>query len=420
MSYLPSLAVQSAWNRRYTLGLILVCVALSAILLLGVQRARISARQSFANTVSQTDLIVGARTSPIQLLLYSVFHLGEATNNIEWKSVQDFSSHPDVAWVIPISLGDSHRGFPVLGTTPAYFRFFRYGNKQALKFSSGNRFEGLFEAVLGAKVAGKLHYRIGDRIILSHGDSGLGLTDHADKPFTVVGILAETGTPVDRTVHVSLGAIEAIHLDWQAGAPMPGVSIPAEYVTKFDLTPKTVTAALVGLKSRITVFRVQRFINDYRKEPLLAVLPGVALDQLWSVMSVAEQSLLFTSAAVIAVSLVGLVAVLLAGLGERRRELAILRSVGAGPLQIAALVLGECVLLTLIACSLGLIVLDAISLIAAPWIQSHYGLALSTDFITADELMLLASITLAAALASVIPAFKAYRQTLADGLSPRT
>jgi putative ABC transport system permease protein len=420
MSYLPSLAVQSAWNRRYTLGLILICVALSAILLLGVQRARTSARQSFANTVSQTDLIVGARTSPVQLLLYSVFHLGEATNNINWKSVQDFSSHPDVAWVIPISLGDSHRGFPVLGTTPAYFSFFRYGNKQALKFSSGHRFEGLFDAVLGAKVADRLHYRIGDRIVLSHGDSGLGLTDHADKPFTVVGILAETGTPVDRTVHVSLGAIEAIHLDWQAGAPMPGVSIPAEYVTKFDLTPKTVTAVLVGLKSRIAVFRVQRFINDYRKEALLAVLPGVALDQLWSVMSVAEQSLLFTSAAVIAVSLVGLVAVLLAGLGERRRELAILRSVGAGPWQIAALVLGECVSLTMIACLLGLIVLDAMTLIAAPWIQSHFGLALSTNFIAADELILLASITIAAALASMIPAFKAYQQTLADGLSPRT
>ena len=419
MSYLPVLAIKSAWNRRYTLSLIVISMALSALLLIGVERARVSARDSFAHTVSQTDLIVGARTSPLQLLLYSVFHLGEATNNIDWKSFQDIASNPDVAWALPISLGDSHRGFPVLGTSKNYFDFFRYGDKQSLQFKEGHPFEGIFDAVLGATVADKLHYHIGDKIILSHGISGLNLLSHADKPFTVVGILAATGTPVDRTVHVSLAAIEAIHLDWQAGAPIPGVSIPEQYVTKFDLTPKTITAALVGLKSRIAVFRVQRYINDYKPEPLLAVLPGVALDQLWDVMSIAEQSLLFTSAMVVVVSLAGLAAVLLAGLAERRRELAILRSVGAGPWQILALVLGESVLITLIACALGLIVLDVITWVTSPWIQSHYGLTLSDDFISADESMLLGFIVIAATCSSLIPAIKAYRQTLSDGLTPR-
>ena len=419
MPYLPVLAFKSAWNRRFTLSLILISVALSTLLLLGVDRARTSARRSFSQTISATDLIVGARTGAIQLLLYSVFHLGDATNNVDWKSFRAIASHPDVAWAIPISLGDSHRGFPVLGTTADYFKFFRYGAKQPLQLAQGRPFDGIFEAVIGANVAEKLSYRIGDSIVLSHGTSGLNLMSHADKPFTIVGVLAETGTPVDRTVHVSLAAIEAIHLDWAGGAPIPGVSIPEQYVTKFDLTPKTITAALVGLKSRIAVFRVQRYVNEFKGEPLMAALPGVALDQLWDVMSIAERSLLFTAAMVVAASLAGLVAVLLAGLGERRRELAILRSVGAGPWQILLLILGESVFVTLAACVAGLLALDLLTWITSPWIRSHYGLTLSNDPVSANELVLLAAILSAAAIASTIPALKAYRQTLVDGLTPR-
>lgn len=420
MRYLPVLAARSAWNRRYTLGLILLSVALSALLLLGVERVRTTARDSFAQTVSGTDLIIGARTSAVQLLLYSVFHVGEATNNMEWKSYQAIITHPDVEWAVPISLGDSHRGFPVLGTTADYFRLFRYGSRQELGFAEGVAFKGIFEAVVGATVATKLGYRIGDRIVLSHGTGEISLLTHADKPFTVVGILAQTGTPVDRTVHVSLGAIEAIHLDWQGGAPMPGVSIPEQYVTKFDLTPKAITAALVGLRSRVAVFRVQRFVNEFKPEPLLAIMPGVALAQLWDMMSAAERSLLFTSAMVVVASLTGLVAVLLAGLNERRRELAILRSVGAGPVQILLLILGECLLVALAACLIGLVLLDALAWVASPWIQSHYGLTLSTQPASSEELIYLGLILAAAGMASLVPAVKAYRQTLADGLTPRT
>jgi putative ABC transport system permease protein len=419
MSYLAALAVRSAWNRRFTLSLILISVALSTMLLLGVDRARISARESFSQTVSATDLIVGARTGAIQLLLYSVFHLGEVTNNVDWKSYQAIAGHPDVAWAIPISLGDSHRGFPVLGTTPDYFRYFRYGAKEALQFAEGRAFGDIFEAVVGADVARTLHYDLGDEVVLSHGASGLNLPSHADKPFTIVGILEQTGTPVDKTVHISLAAIEAIHLDWSGGAPIPGVSIPEKYVTKFDLTPKTITAALLGLKSRIAVFRVQRYINEFKPEPIMAVLPGVALDQLWHVMSIAEQSLLFTSAMVVAASVAGLVAVLLAGLAERRRELAILRSVGAGPWQILLLIMGESILVTFAACVSGLIALDIVTWASSGWIQSNYGITLSNQTVSTDELKLLAAILIAAAIASAIPAVKAYRQTLTDGLTPR-
>jgi hypothetical protein len=252
------LAVRSAWNRRLTLGMTLIAVALSVTLLLGVERVRHEARNSFAQSVAGTDLVVGARSSPVQLMLYAVFRIGEATHNIHWQSYRAIAENPAVAWSIPLSLGDSHHGFPVIGTSSAYFEHFRYGDAQALAFSAGKPFAEIFDAVLGAEVAARLGYRPGDQLVLSHGMGDVSLAEHTDKPFTVVGILAATGTPVDRSVHVSLEAIQAIHLDWQGGAPLPGLSIPAEYVRKFDLTPKEITAVLVGLKSRAAVFKVQR------------------------------------------------------------------------------------------------------------------------------------------------------------------
>ena len=334
ISYLLKLAIKSAWNRRLTLGLMLISIALSVAMLLGVERFRNEAHEGFSHSVSGTDLIVGARTSPVQLMLYAVFRIGEASNNIHIKAYNDISANPMVAWTIPISLGDSHHGFPVIGTTAAYFEHFHYGDDQSLALSQGKPFNTVFDAVIGAEVAKQLGYKLGQHITLSHGMGGSGLAEHADKPFTVVGILAPTGTPVDRSVHISLEAIAAIHLDWVGGAQLPGFSIPEKYVRKFDLKPKEITAMLVGLKNRAAVFKVQREVNNYEAEPLLGVMPGVALEELWQVVSVIEKTLLAVSAMVVIVGLSGLIAVILAGLNERRRELAILRSVGARPLDV--------------------------------------------------------------------------------------
>lgn len=419
MRHLLALAARSAWNRRLTLGLTLVSVALSVTLLLGVVRVRQEAKDSFAQSVSGTDLVVGARTSPVQLMLYAVFRIGEATNNIRWQSYQALASHPEVAWSIPLSLGDSHRGFPVLGTSTAYFEHFHYGDSQGLVFSAGKPFAGVFDAVLGAEVAQHLGYRLGDRITLTHGMSGEGLAEHADKPFTVAGVLAATGTPVDRTVHISLEAMEAIHLDWQGGAPMPGLSIPAEFVRKFDLRPKEITAVLLGLKSRAAVFKMQRTIQTYAPEPLLAVLPGVALDQLWQVVGIAERSLLAVSGMVVVVGLSGLMAVILASLGERRRELAILRSVGARPRDVFLLLTVEGLAVTCLGAIMGLLLLTLLTVLLGPVVQSHFGLIIHPAWISAEELWLLSAVVAVGFCASLVPGYRAYQLSLADGLTPR-
>ncbi len=419
MRYLPVLAWRSAWNRRLTLGLVVMAVALSVMMLLGVERLRHDARESFSQSVSGTDLVIGARTSPVQLMLYAIFRMGEATTNMSWDSVQEISRHPAVAWAVPLSLGDSHRGFPVVGTVAGYFQHFKYGASRSLALQEGKVFDALFDTVLGAEVAQRLGYRVGDTITLNHGMREVAFAAHEDKPFVVTGILERTGTPVDRSVHVSLEAMEAIHLNWQGGAPMPGVSIPAEYVRKFDLNPKSVTAMLVGLESRTAVFRVQRFVNQYADEPLVAVLPGVALDQLWQVVGMVEKTLLLVSAMVVLVGLGGLMAVILAGLNERRRELAILRSVGAQPAHVFIMLVMEGLGITLLGSLVGLILLSAVSLVAGPLAEAHYGLHLQLAFLSEEEWPLLGAVIAVGLLASLLPGYRAYRLSLADGLTPR-
>ncbi len=414
-----SLALKSLINRRFTVSLILLSIALSVTLLLSVERLRVESRNSFGNTISGTDLVVGARSGAINLLLYSVFRIGDATNNISWKSYQNFADKKQVAWTIPISLGDSHRDFRVMGTNQDYFQHYRYANKRNLAFQHGQYFDKTYHAVLGHEVAHKLNYRVGQKIIIAHGAGKTSFTMHDDKPFEVVGILDPTGTPVDRTVHVPLEGIEAIHSDWVAGRQVPGFKINAEAALKKDLTPKVITAFLVGLKSKIATFKVQREINNYRKEPLLAILPGVALQQLWDLMSVAESALLIITAMVVSVGLIGMLTVMLAGLNERRREMAILRSVGARPGHILLLITGESLLLSLVGVAIGLILLYSGLLLVQPLAESNYGLYLPISLPSLRERLMLGLVGTSGLLIGLIPGYQAYRYSLADGMSIR-
>ena len=419
MSSLWRLALASAWHRRFVLSITLASVALSAFLLASIEQIRGDVREGFSQSVSGTDLIVGPRTGATQLLLYSIFRIGQATNNMRWDSVEGLSAHRAVRWVVPISLGDSHHGFPVVGTSTGYFEHYRHGDDQALVLAQGHRFDGLFEAVIGSEMARQLGYRLGTPLVLAHGDGALEGSDHADKPFKVVGILAPTGTPVDRSVHISLQAMQALHVDWMGGAPMPGIHVDAKDLTPELLRPREVTAVLVGLKSRTAVFAVQRWLADYDKEPLMAILPGVALDELWQVVGGAEKALLAITGLVALVSFSGLVATLLAGLSERRRELAILRAVGASPRAVMVLLLMEGAALSLSGVVLGWLASWVGILACQDWAQSRWGIHMHAGWPSDNQALLMLGLTLAGVLASLLPAWRAYRLSLADGLSPK-
>lgn len=412
------LAYRSLLARALTVGMTVLAIAMSVALFLGVEKVRTGARASFADTISGTDLIVGARSGNVQLLLYSVFRIGNATNNVTWESYQDIANRAEVDWIVPISLGDSHRQFRVMGTTTEFFDRYKYRGGRSLDFAEGAGLDDLYDTVIGADVAATLGYADGDPIVVSHGLASF--TEHDEQPFRVAGILAKTGTPVDRTVIVSLEAIEAIHVDWQSGAKIPGRTTPVEEIRQMDLTPTAITAALVGTESRLDIFGLQRWINEYPEEPLLAVMPGVALAELWEIVGIAETALIGVSAMVVVTALLGMMAMILSSLNERRREMAIWRAMGARPATILGLLVLEAVLMALAGALIGMALLYGALALFRPLIDSWFGLWLPIDPPSGREVATLAIVIGAAALASLLPALRAYRLSLADGMMVRT
>ena len=412
------LAIASLFARALTVGMTVLAIALSVALFLGVEKVRTGAKASFADTISGTDLIIGARSGSVQLLLYSVFRIGNATNNITWESYQDIAAQPQVDSIVPISLGDSHRQFRVMGTSVEFFGRYKYRQGRSLAMAEGMAMADLFDAVIGADVAATLSYSVGDPIVVAHGLASF--TEHKDQPFRVAGILEKTGTPVDRTVIVSLEAIEAIHVDWQSGAQIPGQSTPVDVIRQMDLQPKAITAALVGVESPLQTFALQRAINEYPEEPLLAILPGVALQELWAIVGVAETALLGVSAMVVVTALIGMMATIFSSLNERRREMAIFRAMGARPVTILGLLVLEAMLTAAAGALLGVGLLYLGLVVAQPLVDSAFGLWLPIEAPTLREFWVLLGVIAAGAIVSLVPALRAYRFSLADGMMVRT
>lgn len=468
------LALSSVRNRLLSAALTVLSIALSVVLLLGVERVRDEARGSFTATVSGTDLVVGARTSPVHLLLHAVFHVGYASNNLTWQSYRTLAARPEVAWSIPLSMGDTHRGFRVVGTTPDFFRHFRFGQAQGLRLDQGVAFGAAHEAVLGADVARRLAYGPGQSVVLSHGAGDVSFIQHDAHPFRVVGVLARTGTPVDRAVYVSLHDVTAMHEEIERGGvtdPLLGARTPAarrtapaageehheEHEAAGAHTPTTghsgnreigdehsghpppaagaqqplpehpehageggaVTAVLVGLKSRASALGVQRAVNEYSHEPLTAILPGPTLQEVWEIVGAMEKTLFAVSALVVLVGLAGMLVALLTSLNERRREMAILRAVGARPGHVFSLILGEAALLTLAGIALGVLVLHAGLLLGRPWLEARLGLFIPWRWPSRHELTLMATVAVAGLLIGLWPAWRIYRRSLSDGMTIR-
>ncbi len=416
----PELALRSLWARKTTAVLTALSIAAAVFLFIGVENLRQGARTSFERTITDTDVIVGARSSPINLVLYSVFQIGDPTNNVTWKTYQDISARSDVAWSVPISLGDSHRGFRVVGTTANYFEHYKYADSQSLAFNDGEIFDDLFDVVLGAQVARELNYETGTSLTLSHGLGTTSFVNHDDKPFRVTGILKPTGTPVDRSVYVSLGAIEAIHMGWQQGTPTPMSKLATpDKLRQMELTPESITSVLLGATSRVRTLKLQRDLNTYQAEPLQAVIPGVALSQLWNVVSVVERALAVVSAFVIAVGLIGILTSILTTLNERRREMAILRSVGARGHHVAGLLVSEAALLAGIGSILGIGFLYGMLWVTRGFLESRFNIGALQMWPGWFDASVVVVVTVVAALLGLIPALVALKRSLADGLTIR-
>jgi putative ABC transport system permease protein len=412
---LLKLTFNSLYARLLTVAMTVFAISLSLMLYMSVEKLRTSAYTSFTDTISQTDLIVGARTSSVQLLLYSVFRIGNATNNITWESYEDVINKKEVAWSVPISLGDSHKGFRVMGTNSEFFKRYKFRGGQSIELEQGNNLDDLYDVIIGAGVAEKLNYSVGTPLIVSHGLQSF--SDHDDQPFKISGILAKTGTPVDNTVIVSLEAIEAIHVDWSTGAKIPGQITPVEEIRQMDLSPKNITAALIGVNSKLQIFQLQRWINEYPEESLSSILPGVALQELWRIVGVVENLLLGISVTVIFTTLIGMTAIIFSSLNERRREMAIWRAMGASPKVVIGLLMLEALIISVMSIIVSTVMLFLTLYVLQPWIDNTYGILVNIETLAVKDIYIFMLFILSASLVSLIPAIRAYWFSINDGMT---
>lgn len=430
MAMMFGLALRSMLSRRLSLLLTVLTLALSVALFLTIERLRLSARDSFDGTVSGVDVLVGARGSDLGLLLYTVFQIGDAAPSIRWSSYQALAADKRVAWSVPLSLGDSHRGHRVIATTSAYFDHVRFGKDQPLRFSteSGERIEG-FGVVLGAQTARSLGYGLGAPLVVQHGLASAGDDSHAADPFIVTGILQPTGTPLDHSLLVGIRAFEAIHDGWRGSVPGESEVLQAASAGKarldVDLSgpefePSLMTAAYVGLKSKRRIFQFIEDVEDRaQSEPLSAVLPGITLSQLWVLVGSAERALQLFSVLIVVVALAGQVTLLVATLDLRRREIAIYRALGAQPRTIAGLLVVEATLIGATAAIGGLLLTLAGTWLAGQLLGAYLKLDLSAIMLTASQALALAAFIGVSILTGLIPAVMAYRSSLQDGMRAR-
>ena len=408
---------KSVQNRKLTSLLCVASIALSVALLLGVERIKNGARDGFTNTISQTDLIVGAKGGPLQLVLYTVFRIGSPTNNIRFSSYTKIKNLPEVDWTIPISLGDAYRGYRVVGTDENFFKHYRYRRNQKIEVLNGKIPIGIFDVVLGYEVAQKFQHKTSDSIILSHGISEKSFMDHSVTPFKVVGILNPTATPIDRSIFITLEGMEAMHIGWDKGVPGKNSTVTPENLKKENIHIGQITSFLLKTKNRIQTLKLQRTIDSFPEDPLMAVIPGLALHQLWKTLSYIENILYLISLCVLAVGLISVIVSLYTSLNERRREIAIFRALGAGAGKVVSLLLVESSLIVLVGTLIGTALLYLCLFMVRPYLESNFSLYLPNQFLSSTELIYLGSILLGGITAGFIPAIKAYRNSLQDGLT---
>jgi putative ABC transport system permease protein len=518
MMLILRLALASLKSRKLTTALTVASIALSVTLLVGIETVRAGVRDSFAGTIRGVDLIVGARGGTLQVLLSTVFGIGNASGSVQLRTMERWQQHPAVKWVVPYSLGDSHRGFRVVGTSTEFYERYRFRKDGRLSFSAGRVAQADSEVVVGWDVAERLKYTVGTPVVVTHGLRDIGTSNHEAHPFRVVGVLNRTFTPIDRSVYVTLEGIEAMHGEGEYGASsgaangasdggasrqgatsnsasaksasvieankrraasipkappagvpmampgaepppgtpmvmpgaepppgtpmvMPGAEPPpaapqqqappppprvaeaavdtAKAEAEHDHGDDQITAFFVGTKNRFEALMLQREMNTDLVEPLTAIIPGVALGELWQNIGSAEVGLRVIAMFAVLISITGMLVALYSSLEARRREMAILRAIGAGPRTILALLVLESTLLAFLGCLIGVaFVYGGLALAQSP-IEQRFGIHLALRALGETEYTYLAMVMISGMLIGFVPAWKAYRTSLVDGLSPR-
>jgi len=400
-----TLAWRYLWSRPLAaaLNLLLLSLGLASMTFLLLVSHQID--QAFERDLAGIDVVVGAKGSPMQLILSGVFHLDVPTGNVPLAAVKELEAHPQVASVIPISLGDSFRGFRIVGTTPAYIA--HYGARLA----QGGVWSGAMQAVIGAQVARKTGLKTGDRFTGSHGlgsSEGPGSATHAESPFVVAGVLAPSGGVLDRLVLTSLESV------WQVHETDTALDDDDRKILEQE---REVTLALIRYKTPLAAVTFPRFINT--TTDMQSAAPAVEITRLLGMVGVGVDVLRALAGVLLLTAGLSVFIALWSAVRERRADLALLRMLGAPPRKIAGLLLCEALWLALLAALLGVLVGQGLLAVLA-WMLQLDNSVLIGGMSWPVELMVVPVLALVVALAAaLLPAWEAYRISVFELLQSR-
>lgn len=487
-----SLVLSNIAQRKFSVFLTALSVALGVALIAATLDIKRQVEDKFSQTSIGYELILGAKGSPLQLVLNTVYHLGNPTGNLPYSTYELYRKSPFVSYAIPMGLGDNYRGFRIVCTTTDFFTKFNYAKDKQYQLAEGRLFKDdeLYAAVLGKDVAEKTGLKLGDKFVATHGlqeSSGDVGKVHEHDQFTVVGILKKTGTPSDKAIYASLPTVWAIHkeeaehddddakrkaaVERAYGKPEKDTiqiqmtssdhkhdthehakTSSSDKHTHSDGTPHTdgddhpdhkhdhdhqhdhehkhehtvptegdVTAILV--KAKAPIFSLQLYDKINREPYAQAAFAVNEIKNLFDIVGNIDWAFFFITALVIVVALIGVMVALYNSLAERRREIAILRSLGAHRSRIFSIIALEAALTSFFGALFGIVLSKILSLVLKGFVLEKTGIEISVALWSVVggvpvELALLVIVTLVGALAGIIPAVEAYRTDVAKNLSP--
>ncbi|MEY4882770.1 MAG: hypothetical protein RIS34_624 [Pseudomonadota bacterium] len=357
--------------------------------------------RAFERDLAGIDVVVGAKGSPMQLILAGVFHIDVPTGNIPLEAVQELEKNPQVAKLIPISLGDTFRGFRIVGTTPAY------ADHYGANLAQGTMWTRPMQAVVGAQVASNTGLAVGNSFIGSHGLGGKG-HEHGDNPYRVTGVLVRCGCVLDRLV---LTPTESV---WQVHEKATALDAEDQKIMEAE---REVTLALITYKSPLAAVSFPRFVNTTTE--MQAAAPAVEVTRLLRMVGVGTDVLRGFGAVLLLTAGLSVFIALWNAVRERRADLAMLRMLGASPAKVAGLVLCEALLLALVAIVLGLSLGHVLAQVAGYWMQAERSLPLTGWIWLSSEAWIVAMGVGVALLAALLPALGAYRLDVTTLLNSR-
>ena len=401
MKELASLSLRYLWSRPLTaaLNLLLLTLGLASITFVLLVSEQVD--RAFERDLAGIDAVVGAKGSPMQLILAGVFHIDVPPGNIPLADAQALQANPQVAQLIPLSLGDSFRGFRIVGTTPDYITHYR------AQLAQGAVWAGTMQAVAGAQAAQAAGLAPGVKFIGSHGLGGGG-HEHGDNPYTVAGVLAPCGCVLDRLI---LTATESV---WQVHEKATAVD---EEDRKALQAEREITLALIRYKSPLAAVTFPRFVNT--TTDMQAAAPAVEVTRLLRMVGVGTDVLRGFGAVLLLAAMLSVFIALWSAVRERRGDLALLRMLGAPPGRVAALLVCEALWLALLACVLGLAGGHLLTGLVGWLLQAERSLPLTGWTWVPAEAWVPVAAAVVAAVAALIPALSARRIDVAQLLNTR-